>query len=452
MKKLSIVLAVIILLPGLYAGKEPTKAYGGELKGLYSYEDFDRAEQCRTCHREIYNQWKQSMMGHAFTHKWDEIEYFDLVVQHAKKNPKFKPVADGCMGCHSPLAFMDGDLPPSRPEKDTMANQSVSCEVCHTISDYKEEKLFNFSYHSEPGEVKYGNRGGDNASYHKTSKTDTLSSAKFCANCHDEKSPWGVFVKSTYREWLNGPYSDEGIACQDCHISRSKGKRAVTDDTRHTDVRNHVFQGAHNESKTAGVVDVSIYPNDKTVTPGEETTFTVLLYNQKAGHKFPTGSVEDRLLHLHVEAVDSSGNTYHLPVDRKGFEGEKYTIASDTKAYQDFADMIDVPENFDGLQRDGVPIGDRIFRMPYFTEEGIMTICQWNTAKLGVDYRIGPRETKKETYTWKIPEDIASGKIKINASLKYQLLVEPVADFLDVPDEESRMRLIGKSVTRINTR
>jgi len=40
--------------------------------------------------------------------------------------------------------------------------------------------------------------------------------------------------------------------------------------------------------------------------------------------------------------------------------------------------------------------GHRIFRMPYFDPEGRMTIMQWNTAKQGVDYRIGPRETKVE--------------------------------------------------------
>ena len=132
-----------------------------------------------------------------------------------------------------------------------------------------------------------------------------------------------------------------------------------------------------------------------------------------------------------------------------GFDGEEYTIASEEKAYQDFADMIDVPEGYDGLPRDGVPVGDRIFRMPYFTENGVMTICQWNTARLGVDYRIGPRETKLETYTWNIPYDIEPGPITVNARLNYQLLVKPVADFLNVPEEESEQRLISEASTSV---
>jgi len=40
-----------------------------------------------------------------------------------------------------------------------------------------------------------------------------------------------------------------------------------------------------------------------------------------------------------VEAKDSKGRTYHLPVDLKGFPKEELTIASDTAtAYQDIGD------------------------------------------------------------------------------------------------------------------
>jgi hypothetical protein len=142
------------------------------------------------------------------------------------------------------------------------------------------------------------------------------------------------------------------------------------------------------------------------------------MFNQKAGHKFPTGSVEDRILWMHVEAVDAAGNVYHLPVEKKGFEGEEYTIGSDELAYQDMGIALDDPD-FKGVPRDGIPVGDRIFRMPYLDPQGRMTIQQWNTKALGVDYRFGPRETKMETFSFKI-------------------------DFLGVPEEESRVYEINK--------
>ena len=117
-------------------------------------------------------------------------------------------------------------------------------------------------------------------------------------------------------------------------------------------------------------------------------------------------------------------------------------------AYQDMGLPLDMP-GFEGVARDGVPAGDRIFRMPYFDPQGRMTIMQWNTKSLGVDYRIGPRETKIETFTWELPDDIALGRVELTAVLNYQKLVKPVADFLNVPEDESEVIEINRASTWI---
>ncbi len=78
-----------------------------------------------------------------------------------------------------------------------------------------------------------------------------------------------------------------------------------------------------------------------------------------------------------------------------------------------------------------------------------MTIMQWNTAKLGVDYRIGPRETKVEKYTFRIPYDAAPGVMNARAVLNYQLLVKPVADFLKVPEDESEILMVNDHSTSV---
>jgi hypothetical protein len=200
------------------------------------------------------------------------------------------------------------------------------------------------------------------------------------------------------------------------------------------DVRQHLFHGAHDPGKVKGTIELRIHPDIEEAEPGETIKFTVALFNQKTGHKFPSGSVEDRIVWMHVEAVDAEGNVYHIPVDKKGFEGEEYTIGSNELAYQDMGIALNDP-NFKGVQRDGIPIGDRIFRMPYFDPQGRMTIQQWNTKSLGVDYRIGPRETKLETCSFDIPFEAAPGQMKVTAVLNYQKLVGPVAEFLGVPEE-----------------
>jgi len=156
---------------------------------------------------------------------------------------------------------------------------------------------------------------------------------------------------------------------------------------------------------------------------------------------------------LNVTARDAAGRTYHLPVDRKGFDGEDYTIASASAlAYQDIGDIRGI-DGFRGLPRDGaVPEGDRIFRMPYLDPQGRMTIAQWNTASFGPDYRLAPLRAVNETFTWKLPEDVASGEVEVTATVYYSKLVSSVAEFLGVPAEESEPVQLSRHTTRFEVR
>lgn len=308
---------------------------------------------------------------------------------------------------------------------------------------------YNFNFISNPadGKTKYGPRGTGNSPEHKIIKSDFLGTAEFCGTCHNEMSPYGIWVKSTHLEWKEGPYSKEGVQCQNCHMTKAEGYTASMG-KKYPDAWQHLFHGAHDPGKIKGTIELRIHPDIKEAEPGEVVKFTVALFNQKTGHKFPTGSVEDRIVWLHVEAVDAKGNVYHLPVDKKGFEGEEYTIGADALAYQDMGIAKNDP-NFIGVQRDGIPIGDRIFRMPYFDPQGRMTIQQWNTKSLGVDYRIGPRETKLEHFTFNLPYNAAPGEMKITAVLYYRKLVKPVADFLNVPEDETEVIKVNEHSTYI---
>jgi len=202
------------------------------------------------------------------------------------------------------------------------------------------------------------------------------------------------------------------------------------------DVRQHLFHGAHDPGKLRGVIEVRVHPETREAEPGDSIRITAVLVNAKAGHKVPSGSAEERVLWLHVEAQDEQGHSWHLPVDRKGFAGEDYTVASDVLAYQDIGEIKDI-EGFPGLRRDGiVPVGDRIFRLPYLDPKGRMTIAQWNTASFGPDYRLAPLEARRETFSWQVPDEIEPGPVTITARVYYSRLVSSVAEFLDVPREE----------------
>jgi len=436
------VLLVLLLAPGMATLQAEPEM------GSRSYEDYDKPGYCGTsCHTDFYRQWQQAMMSQAYTHHWDEIEYFDLAVAHAEKVPSLKGPVDGCNGCHTPLAFMAGDVTPPRPEEGSRANESVSCEVCHTAVGISGDEPFNFNFISEPGRNKYGPRSTGNSPAHDMVKSEFLGTTEFCGACHNEKNPFGVWVKSTQQEWKAGPYAEEDIRCHDCHMTYAP-MRTASMGQEHPDARQHLFHGAHDPGKVRGTVELRIHPDIKEAEPGERVVFTVAAFNQKTGHKFPTGSVEDRIVWMHVEATDAAGKVYHLPVDPKGFDGEEFTIAADAMAYQDMGVPLGIAD-FAGVQRDGVPVGDRIFRMPYFDPEGRMTIMQWNTGSLGVDYRLGPRETKLETYSFDLPDETAPGPMTVKAQINYMRLVKPVADLLKVPADETEIIAVNDHSTTI---
>ncbi len=410
--------------------------FGDEALGTRPYDRFERPAACATCHVDIARQHEQAMMSQAYTHHWDEIEYFELAVPHALKEPKVAGVKAGCNGCHAPLAFLAGDVPPKRPAENSRANESVSCDLCHTVVGHGGDVPVNFNWITEPGKVKQGPRQGVVSPHHETRENPFLRSAEFCGTCHNERDPWGLFVKSTHLEWKEGPHGKAGIVCQECHMPPAPGRSARMG-SELPDVRQHLFHGAHDPGKLAGVAEVRIHPESREAEPGDTVKLSAVVVNAKAGHKIPSGSAEERVLWLDVVAKDSKGRTYHLPVDRKGFKDEDYTIASDTAmAYFDIGEIKDIAD-FKGLRRDGeVPSGDRIYRLPYLDPKGRMMICQWNTASFATDYRLAPLQATVETFTWKVPADAPPGPMTVTATVYYSRLVSSVAQFLKVPEEE----------------
>ena len=101
-----------------------------------------------------------------------------------------------------------------------------------------------------------------------------------------------MWVKATHLEWKEGPQGRAGIVCQDCHMPPAAG---VTSDTGDPvpDARQHLFHGAHDPGKLAGVIEVRIHPEDREAEPGDRVRLTATLVNAKAGHKVPTGSAEE---------------------------------------------------------------------------------------------------------------------------------------------------------------
>jgi len=447
-RKLGWVAVAVACLAAFAVAEDPPKA-GDAALDSQPYDAFEEDGLCAQCHVDIGRQHAQAMMSQSYVHAWDEIEYFELALPHALKEPKVAGVKAGCNGCHAPLAFLAGDIPPQRVSAGTRANEGVSCDLCHSITGFEGEVPHNFNWVVEPGTTVQGARGGTDSPFHEIAVNPFLKTAEFCGTCHNEKDPFGQWVKSTHLEWQESPQAKAGIVCQDCHMPAAPGNSAPEmGGEERPDVRWHLFHGAHDPGKLAGAVEVRLHARETELKRGDVAVLVATVVNAKAGHKVPSGSAEERAVWLHVEARDAQGRSFPLPVDAKGFAGEELTVASsDALAYQDIGDIQGL-EGFAGLKRDGqVPAGDRIFRLPYLDPQGRMTVAQWNTASFGPDYRLAPLRAVNETFTWTLPADIAPGAVTVTATVWYSRLVASVAKHLKVPSEEIEPIKMAEHVT-----
>jgi len=414
-----------------YSGTEDVKGRAG--KGSYPYESFDSSKKCAPCHREIYNQYQRSAMAKSQALPWDQAEYFKLALPHIRLESKVAPVEAGCINCHAPLASLAGDIPPPPAGKANPKADGVSCDLCHTIVGFGGDVPVNGNFVVNPGRVKYGPRKDIKSPFHQSEYSEFHKSAELCGTCHDETSPYGAWVKETYREWKNGPYGKANILCMDCHEPPSPGKSAMNG-KKHEDVAQHLFLGSYSQTWMNGAAVVAVYPSKSEITAGRTLKIQVAVTNHRAGHMIPTGSTEERQLWLHLEAKDAKGNVYYIkaPLAPGDAPNKSYSVSTNKLAYKDLGYIMGI-RDFKGIPRDSLPEGDRLFRKVFLNPQGEETIAQWYAANTEVfDNRLRPLDAHLENYEWKVPTNVAKGKLVITADLSYRRLPQSVADLVGI--------------------
>lgn len=380
--------------------------------------DYTASLTCGNCHTEIYYQWKGSM--HANSEK--DPFYKAMFLLASKETDGL--VDDFCPRCHAPVGLVSGEIPPADGSNlSLIAQEGLMCDFCHTISGYTAES--NGQYIPSPGEVKRGSYNDSISPFHKTAYSDLHTRAEFCGYCHDIDHPvTGMPLETTYKEWKAGPYSKEGIQCQDCHMRQSPGTPA-TGSTRRPDnpgkacnigpmrdnVFTHYFIGGNafitdllgatehrdmaiERLQNAAALDIE---TPAVVRPGEEAAINILVTNNGAGHMIPTGLTDEREVWLDVTVTDAKGRV----IFRSGFLDEEGNIEPDAVIYR-------------------TVLGDA---------EGKPTHKFWKATHIISDYRIPPRETLVEEYSFKIPEN-AKGPIRIEVKLNYRSAPQETLDML----------------------
>jgi len=314
--------------------------------------DWEDPAICGSCHTVQYQGWKGSMHSNAFKDPIFQAEWA-LAVRDLGDQ-----ISNMCGGCHSPPGMLSKTIkfdpkmgkhggftaPP-------IAEQGVSCDVCHTISgssfaNSEVGEHGNGSYISSPGKIKRGPLKNAKSPYHETAYSEDHTKAAFCGNCHNIFNPLNNFpLERTYDEWKYSVYAQNDVQCQDCHMVPVATAKRVADELKPArELKDHGLGGkagigaekdreiVHGHGFVGGNAVITTLMGDpdsrrhaaiaierlRSVASLDITLkqvkgqanlnqLVVKVTNERAGHDIPTSLTFIRELWIDVEVTDQNG-------------------------------------------------------------------------------------------------------------------------------------------------
>ena len=382
-------------------------------------QGFDPTSMCRGCHDENVAQHLKSSHEMSFTNPTFQAQYQKDLLPKAEKDVDLYAEARECISCHEPITYATkGPLVVSPGEVNPNMN-GVTCDVCHTMTGYRSPRPQNGNYIIAPSGTKLGPFKEESDWHHAYSELQTKS--EICAVCHEAVNRHGFQIKSTFTEWQESVFAQQGVACQDCHMNVdgfltagkprfSSGKAANMSLGRSPErarLYTHEFPGAHSKTQVEGAIELSIKATPLDASQGRTMAIEVTVDNSRTGHSMPSGSADLRLLWLEVTAHigDRVLALATGAVESEVAPNSSYSIAG----YGIFDTRLIGPE---------IPRGSRVYRAIFADAKGQATLNSYDAIAKLFDNRLKAAEKRRESYQFTIPEGV-KGNISIEATLKY---------------------------------
>lgn len=319
------------------------------------------SKECKKCHEEIYNHWKNAMHSMSIEDPIFKASYMEAYFNTAGE-AKFN-----CLRCHAPISLINKDY----DLKNEITKEGVSCDFCHSVKKVNLNNKKN-PFELEIGEIKRGPLSDVESPAHKTEPSPLFKSSELCAGCHEYTNDKGVIVLGTYSEWKKSPYASEGTQCQDCHMPLIPGKivKPKIKSSNQKRINLHAISASHSTEQLRKALKVEI----KNINKEKDILEVVVgVTNAGSGHLVPTG-IPSRKLILLVEL--RTPNEYFVQ--------------------------------------------QRIYQKIVVDESGKEIKKEYNfflkAARVSFDNRLRPRETRAERFAFAMPKN---KKITISARIEY---------------------------------
>ncbi len=437
-----------------------------------SVNDWENPEICGGCHTTQYQGWKGSMHANSFKDPIFQAEWA-LAEKELGGN-----ISNLCAGCHSPPGMLSKTIK-FDPElgkhggftAPPIAEQGVSCDVCHTISgsSFQNSSVMehgNGSYISSPGKTKRGPLKDSKSPYHETEYSEHHTKSAFCANCHNIFNPINQFpLERTYDEWKYSVYAQNNVQCQDCHMVPVEtairvadelkparelkdhglgGKAAIGAQKERELIHGHGFVGGNSvvtavlgdpdsrrhaqiaikRLRSAAKLEIKL---EHVKNQGALHQLEIKVTNQRAGHHMPTSLTFIRELWLDVKVTDQNGATIfrsgaldsHREVDKDATMFRAYAVDKEGNPAQ-YIWTVERFERRTTIPPKGHGYGRYAFNVPTGTTT-LQVRAKLNYRSFSqhfVDHLLGEGELKVPTITMNdIETSYALPELKITSSI-----------------------------------
>lgn len=303
------------------------------------------SEYCGHCHTDIFHQWNAST--HHFS-SFNNPVYRKVVGDTIRR--KGQRSFAFCAGCHDPILKSSGQA--DKLDADNwQANAGITCLSCHRImeahggnGEYRiaEPTLHPFALSDNPALAKAHKTLVELTPWlHKAVLSKPFyKTAEYCATCHSLTVPAslnGMAAMSLtdefgqlHRRHETAPGEDLPGRCADCHMPEVPSSDPAAKDGL---IKSHRFAGANTALPafnrdldqggaveaflSSGIVglrvaglrtkpDEPFRPSEAVpVKPGDAVEVALEVRNLRAGHQFPTGTVDSNEAWLSVAVMDA---------------------------------------------------------------------------------------------------------------------------------------------------
>jgi len=298
---------------------------------------------CGSCHPDIAAQWRSS--AHAFASFNNPI--YRVAVDKIRQDRGVQ-ASRMCASCHD-LALLTGgamDQPEIAPD-DARAQAGVSCTTCHSAIHTTRDGNGSLTLRSDDV-FPSSNQDMSLAGHRARVANAPLRTAELCGTCHRSflgkltGNDSAFFGMDDYGGWHRSAYAGnpaerpDAVAAQDCRACHMPREAAVNGDlaAKNGTVPSHRFLGAHTTLaamkgdasqlarmqaflKQAATVDVSaarlndgkwIMPADAArPVPGDVVELDVVLFNERTGHRFPGGVLDNQGTRVELAVKTAKG-------------------------------------------------------------------------------------------------------------------------------------------------